>query len=79
MFLGRWARAGIAAAAVALIAAGVASVYTQGSDNTLAYAELLNPDSVPVTTFERVTATQGISEDEAALRYVLSILEGSGR
>jgi hypothetical protein len=78
VFLGRWARVGIVAAALALIVAGIASVATERAENQLAYQRVLMP-TTPVTTLERVSATAGLSEDEAALRYVLSLIEGQGR
>jgi hypothetical protein len=78
VFLGRWARAGIVAAALALMAAGVASVARESAENQLAYQRVLDP-TTPVTTMERVSATVGISEEEAAIRYVLSLIEGQGR
>ena len=78
VFLGRWARAGIVAAALALMAAGLASVATQRGNAELAYQELLN-ERTPATTLERLSSTVGISEREAALRYVLPPVEGSRR
>ena len=78
VFLGRWARAGIVAAALALMAAGVASVLRQQAEQQVAYQSVLE-ERIPVTTLEKLSASQGISDDEAALRYVLSLPEGSGR
>jgi hypothetical protein len=60
------------------MAAGVASVVNQEAQNQVAYQSVLE-SRVPVTTLERVNETAGMPEDEAALRYVLSIPEGSGR
>jgi hypothetical protein len=76
--MGRWARAGVVAAALALMAAGVASVVTQRAESRLAYQAAFD-DRTPLTTYEKVSRTSGISDHEAALRYVLSINEGSGR
>jgi hypothetical protein len=78
LFLGRWARAGIVAAAVALMIAGIASVVTSEAENQLAYRSVME-ERVPLSTYERVSATGGISTGDAALRYVLSIPDGPGR
>lgn len=77
VFLGRWARGGIVAAALALMAAGIASVSSRDVENQIAYQSL--DDRIPINTLERINATVGLSEEEAALRYVLSIPEGQGR
>jgi hypothetical protein len=88
VFLGRWSRAGIVAAALALMAAGVASAVTRQSDDMFVYQPLMDeglPASTvqlgtgPITTLERVSSMVGVSEDEAAVRYVLSLVDGSGR
>jgi hypothetical protein len=88
VFLGRWSRAGVVAAALALMAAGIASVVTQQRDELFAEENALDAGmpvvtapnaSVAVTTFERVSSMVGVSEDEAAVRYVLSLLDGTGR
>jgi hypothetical protein len=78
LFLGRWARAGIVAAAVALMIAGIASVVTSEAENRLAYRSVME-ERVLLTTYEKVSTTGGISTGDAALRYVLSIPEGPGR
>jgi hypothetical protein len=79
MFLGRWARAGIVAAALALMAAGVAAVMNKDEANQIAFQSLLDGERTPITAFERVGATAGLSDEEAALRYVLSLTEGLSR
>jgi hypothetical protein len=88
VFLGRWSRAGVVAAALALMAAGVASVMTQQREELFAEENVLDAGmpvvtapntNLAVTTFERVSSMVGVSEDEAAVRYVLSLVEGSGR
>jgi len=87
VFLGKWSRAGVVAAALALMAAGIASVVTQQADDAFAYSVL--DDGMPVvtapsvtvpgTTLERVSSMVGLTENEAAVRYVLSLVEGPGR
>jgi hypothetical protein len=77
MFLGRWARAGIVAAAAALLVAGIASSVRRSEQNQVAIG--LEEGPTPVTAMEKVSAMVGISEEEAALRYVLSLTEGNGR
>jgi hypothetical protein len=78
IFLGRWSRAGIVAAALALMAAGVASVLRQDAESQLAYQSVFE-DSPPLTSYDRVLSTAGISERDAAFRYVLSMPEGASR
>lgn len=70
VFLGRWARAGVVAAVLALMIAGVASVALQKNEKQIAYQSVID-DRVPLTTLERISRTTGISDKEAALRYML--------
>ncbi len=88
VFLGKWSRAGVVAAALALMAAGIASVVTQQADDAFAYSSVLDDGmpvvttpsvTVPGTTLERVSSMVGLTENEAAVRYVLSLVEGPGR
>jgi hypothetical protein len=52
------------------MAAGVASLALQTNEKRVAYQSVLD-DRVPLTSLERVARTAGISDKEAALRYVL--------
>jgi hypothetical protein len=87
VFLGKWARTGIVAAALALMTAGVVSVMERQNEDQFAYTSVLDdelpvinaPTTAPLTTFEKVSSMVGVSDDEAAVRYVLALVEGSGR
>ena len=83
--LGKWARAGVVAAALALTAAGITSVVTQQNDDVFADVAVLDEGmpvatlpntSIPLTTMEKVSSMVGVSDDEAAVRYVMSFVDG---
>jgi hypothetical protein len=68
---GGWTRAGAVAAAVVLIAVAVATKDAHDAEVRAAYDAIID-DSVPVTTFERVSRTPGLSKTDAAFLYVIS-------
>jgi hypothetical protein len=65
-----WARAGLAAAGVAAVAAGVATWSTRNTAGRIAYETVLDvPSGIPVPSDTRFI---DVSEQEATVRYVLS-------
>jgi len=65
-----WARAGLAAACAAAIAAGVAAWSSRNMEARVAYETVLDgPTDVPVLSDSRFL---NVSEQEATARYVLS-------
>jgi hypothetical protein len=69
---GRWTRAGVAAAALALVASGLAAtVATRAAEVRVAYEGILG-DTIPTTSYERASRMAGISEVEASFQYVIS-------
>jgi hypothetical protein len=65
-----WARAGLAAACAAAIAAGVAAWTSHTMESRVAFeTELAGPTAVPVLADSRFI---NVSEQEATARYVLS-------
>jgi hypothetical protein len=67
---GAWARAGLAAACVAVLAAGLAAWTSRNTEARVAYETVLEgPTAVPVLTNSRFI---NVSVQEATERYVLS-------
>jgi hypothetical protein len=65
-----WARAGLAAAGVAAVAAGLATWTTRNTAGRIAYETVLDvPTAIPVQADRRFI---DVSEQEATVRYVLS-------
>ncbi len=68
-FFPSWSRAGLAAAALALLVAGVAAWQTRKAQERVAWHELLAPDEMPIIEsagYDRATRR------EATLRYLMS-------
>jgi hypothetical protein len=66
----RWTRAGIAAAAIALLAGGYMAFDSDDAEAHVAYRVVLDDDT-PTTMAERLARTPELSENEAVIRYVL--------
>ena len=65
-----WVRLGLAAATVALVAAGMALVQSREADARMAYQSVVN---TPRLLAQQIaTETSGLPEREATLRYVIS-------
>src|SRR5262249_48675092 len=67
--LGRWARPALVAAAVLVLAAGVAMFRARQAETQTMYENILSPGNVPVETAIRPTLE---GDREAQLRYVLA-------
>lgn len=66
-----WSRVGLAAAALALLVAGIAAWQTREAQERVAYQELLNtPSELPL--IETSGAEQAFSRREATLRYLIT-------
>lgn len=67
-----WSRVGLAAAALALLVAGVAALETRRAQERVAYQELLDtPSELPIIT-ETSGAAPNARRREATLRYLIS-------
>lgn len=65
--LERWARPALVAAALLILAAGIAMVHAQQTEREVAYEDILAPGPAPIETTIRPTLE---SDREATLRYV---------
>jgi anti-sigma-K factor RskA len=69
--MGRWTHVGAAAAAVALLAAGLATTLaTRDAEARFAYESVLG-DTISTSAYDRATRTAGLSVVDASFQYVI--------